>query len=991
MSYLRYKAEFKDVMSEATFAVELFGKEDGSVHNMKVYSSRPLVYTSSGQGKDGDRVVAGSSMDFEFVAYRGDSSDYVDSISDYQPIIDSGPRDWEMRVKKGGSEIWRGYVQPDMISHRFIEHVLVVRLSATDGLKDLSEIPFVDSDGSQFSGRKKILEIVKFALEPLGFNLNFRIKLSTREERQDSSDLGLHCTLDARRFADVNCLEAIDICLRPFNVILAQYGAKYNITNIVEKETVVRDYSWESLDFQDSKGAAPVLDITSHEHFIRGGHLSKMTPLRKVSVLHYNRNFGDTIVDDLDDFSATWDYEFGIGTTPITGGLEAHMFPEDGGPEQDAERTMTLKEFFPVAKLTDSDFVRLSFQFRIVSYSGMELSLQDSFIRIRLGFQREGDDTVYDAGVQYMTQAWQTYPDLSTPVMNYLFAVTQSGNYNVVLKVEIGDTEPMWDAVIQVKDFDITRFSNVDGEVESDITFDRLYTGVNPSGKVSVEKEVWIGDSLQPRDIGAVFLPTGENTASWKTSQELVSKSGLIHTYISGLLNLRKKYNEYVNVDLIGDYSIYPGGLVKIGDKVYLVDSSSKEYYRRRISLVLIERYDEQDFTDAIDQIPVNDAPISDSPLDAIFTEPHPIFPIDFLKYRKGAEIRDVTDLPKKDGVIAGGEISWKSGLEFSVGPVAFYLNKELYVIEEARTVVLDPGGAKDRIDVITADVDLSVGTVKGTEADVAIAPSPAHSQEVQIAQIRVRVGQTEADVDQVIVYLENDEWSTSSQGLTANFDATSDPFQGTKHIDVEPWSPGGKLIFSDTARQMPNVFSFAYKLKSAWGEDDKLVMTLKDGATVVGQRNIRLSSLDWDVVNIPGQGYLRDAQFDTIEIEVQSVVERERPGFLLDRFVLQYSEDIGQPSPVYEHPRGFEDQPQDPLEGFDVISQVNVTDEGHLSGVQTRQLPTFFKYKQDETPDPTEAGEKDMWFRPVDMKIFEIVTAGGVQYWAETTSPKFE
>ncbi len=48
-----------------------------------------------------------------------------------------------------------------------------------------------------------------------------------------------------------------------------------------------------------------------------------------------------------------------------------------------------------------------------------------------------------------------------------------------------------------------------------------------------------------------------------------------------------------------------------------------------------------------------------------------------------------------------------------------------------------------------------------------------------------------------------------------------------------------------------------------------------------------------------------------------------------------------------------------------------------------------LYKYYQDATPDPDEANIKDVWLRPLDMKLFEVVEQSGNNYWAEISSPK--
>ena len=54
---------------------------------------------------------------------------------------------------------------------------------------------------------------------------------------------------------------------------------------------------------------------------------------------------------------------------------------------------------------------------------------------------------------------------------------------------------------------------------------------------------------------------------------------------------------------------------------------------------------------------------------------------------------------------------------------------------------------------------------------------------------------------------------------------------------------------------------------------------------------------------------------------------------------------------------------------------------------VKAQRIRKF--YKQNTTPDPNQAGTDDRWLRLNDMRLFEIITAGGNQFWAEVTAPK--
>ncbi len=59
------------------------------------------------------------------------------------------------------------------------------------------------------------------------------------------------------------------------------------------------------------------------------------------------------------------------------------------------------------------------------------------------------------------------------------------------------------------------------------------------------------------------------------------------------------------------------------------------------------------------------------------------------------------------------------------------------------------------------------------------------------------------------------------------------------------------------------------------------------------------------------------------------------------------------------------------------------------VTGEVKKQPAALFKYYQDATPDPDGANIKDIWFRPSDMKLFEVVEESENNYWAEISSPK--
>ncbi len=57
----------------------------------------------------------------------------------------------------------------------------------------------------------------------------------------------------------------------------------------------------------------------------------------------------------------------------------------------------------------------------------------------------------------------------------------------------------------------------------------------------------------------------------------------------------------------------------------------------------------------------------------------------------------------------------------------------------------------------------------------------------------------------------------------------------------------------------------------------------------------------------------------------------------------------------AYTHPTGFEDQPEEELSGSTVISQVEVSEEGHVTGVKVRDLGTSLEWNEATVEHNTE------------------------------------
>jgi uncharacterized protein (TIGR02145 family) len=173
--------------------------------------------------------------------------------------------------------------------------------------------------------------------------------------------------------------------------------------------------------------------------------------------------------------------------------------------------------------------------------------------------------------------------------------------------------------------------------------------------------------------------------------------------------------------------------------------------------------------------------------IDDIYVEPDPTFPIDYLYYEKDSVPTFVTDIPKADGVVAGGHISWLGGLTYQIDPTAWYKAGELYTIDTS-VLTLDPANSgQDRIDAMILDIVDGFTFITGTPAESPMRPTVDAGTDIFLTEVYIAAGDDEptpVPTDE-IVYNENVEWTVSASGPSINPDYTGEHYQGSKSIDV--------------------------------------------------------------------------------------------------------------------------------------------------------------------------------------------------------------
>ena len=287
--------------------------------------------------------------------------------------------------------------------------------------------------------------------------------------------------------------------------------------------------------------------------------------------------------------------------------------------------------------------------------------------------------------------------------------------------------------------------------------------------------------------------------------------------------------------------------------------------------------------------------------IDTIYSTPDSQFPIDYLKYRKEGVDVNVTEIPKPNGLISGGYVTWVAGLNFSVSPSAYYINGRLYKTATSAISLSASDATYSRIDLIVVDTLNTVSVIPGVPAVSPQKPTPDPTSQIELTQILILANATEpGSVGQIsgnLVYNENIEWTGSATGVTVNFGSTITAFNGTVSADVGTLTNNDVIKFTNGTTLSSTDFetlSFFIKLKTAHSTQYSLTAQLYNGTTavsseVVAAYNVSLTG-SWQNVSIPLKSFsFTSSTFNAIQLKwKKSGTNTAYSGFYLDFVKLQ-------------------------------------------------------------------------------------------------------
>jgi len=409
----------------------------------------------------------------------------------------------------------------------------------------VGNIEFRDEEGRLIDEKLSGIEIIRYALAPLGLELDFRIKLNLKPDTASGLVLD-EVTHDTRAFfrerdgkVEIDsCLEVIEKVLTPYNCTLKQVGGMYWIENRREGETPVWHADWALTTITEEANAPAPISLDTYK-FKRTSELSMLPPVSEITMRLLNRYMGDNLVDDLNNYwgAGPWDY---TGFRPAPSDEQdqirltaLHIYPD--------HRTITLKSDFTVEKVTDNDYLSLSFEHKHENMTNMT-----DFPRLEISVVKPAG-TITESTTYAITTDWELY---KSPVSNVWKIEALTGDYNIEIKI-IATGTGAYSVENLLKNFTLIRIVSEDGETYSDVSFDRFYRA-RQDGKLKKDTfDVFFGDTPTTGDVAALIY-SGDNTTLWNRQGETDEKS-LLNVFAIDYLESRADYLDYITLSINDD------------------------------------------------------------------------------------------------------------------------------------------------------------------------------------------------------------------------------------------------------------------------------------------------------------------------------------------------------------------------------------------------------------------------------------------------------
>ena len=588
---LRLYFDFTNYRSGNSKRVEIYDSNYSDAASAIPYGTdEPLIEKCRATREDSEKSIFGREMEFSFwILGNGGDYDFL-MTSDYQELL--------MITKTAGSVDFVGWIKTENIKRGYKnEGYYSFKLTATDGLANLKDEPYLSLSDIPYRGKDYLLNIIDHARLRLRHGiitdaLEYEIILNTYETNLMTSDqcalietYGRNSRLYKKKEGKTepdSAYKAIEKILKNFNCKMRQINGKWYIYNPNEPTSYSYNVPRDATGFIDLTGVtrnsiSNILNLTGK--YTPWGELSSVYPLKGYEIKLRNKSIGEEYTG-IDEWNTEWTKNNITVDSETSDHITFTMVPGTSD-------MYMISDVFSVSRRTDNDYIKVSFDYKTNTDIPL-FNIKDDAAYFYIELIAPSGTTSVLGG--YMSSG--VYETLETENVEQL-KIVEDGDYQVKITFSILSQVSAPDVQME---FDgqplITLVSVGDGStINENLTFDKSFTITQPDGRGIKTDETVYGDSGNTSDVAALTDSAGNLTETWSRYGETENRP-LIELCLQNRLNNRKDFAEYVTIEYWDDSEeISPEKVIRMNPKFYEILGYEKNHKNGKYKMNLLQIY----------------------------------------------------------------------------------------------------------------------------------------------------------------------------------------------------------------------------------------------------------------------------------------------------------------------------------------------------------------------------------------------------------------
>jgi hypothetical protein len=141
---------------------------------------------------------------------------------------------YKTELLKNGNLIFKGYIKPDGVQQSYVNDEWLINVESVDGLGLLKDLSFVQDNGTQFTGKMSMYDIIKGCLDRTRLEMDINTSINIEYVGYTGSNILKDVFLDASRFIKdsndtviINCNEVLTSVLNLFSGVITQQDGQW--------------------------------------------------------------------------------------------------------------------------------------------------------------------------------------------------------------------------------------------------------------------------------------------------------------------------------------------------------------------------------------------------------------------------------------------------------------------------------------------------------------------------------------------------------------------------------------------------------------------------------------------------------------------------------------------------------------------------------------------------------------------------------------------